>query len=149
MHESIALIVKEPLSRIERARRIADLIRETGQYRWAGIYDVGRENVSILAFSGTAAPAYPQFPVAKGLTGSAIRAKKTVVAGDVRTDPRYLTAFSTTRSEIIIPVLDENTGSVMGTIDVESEQENAFSDKDQRRLEECAKAARLLWLSIG
>jgi len=149
MHESIALIVKEPLSRIEKARRIADLIRETGQYRWAGIYDVGRENVSILAFSGTAAPAYPQFPVAKGLTGSAIRAKKTVVAGDVRTDPRYLTAFSTTRSEIIIPVLDENTGSVMGTIDVESEQENAFSDKDQRRLEECAKAARLLWLSIG
>jgi GAF domain-containing protein len=149
MHESIAVIAQAPLSRIEKARRIADLIRETRQYRWVGSYDVGRERVSILAFSGREAPAYPQFPIAKGLTGSAIRAKKTVVAGDVRTDPRYLTAFSTTRSEIIIPVLDENTGSVIGTIDVESEQANAFSDEDQRWLEECAKTARPLWVSIG
>jgi GAF domain-containing protein len=148
MHESILLIANAPVSRIEKARRIAGLIRETGQYRWVGIYDVGREIVSIVAFSGPAAPAYPQFPVAQGLTGSAIRAKKTVVASDVRTDPRYLTAFSTTRSEIIIPVVDENSGSVIGTIDVESEQEHAFSDEDQRRLEDCAKAARPLWLSI-
>jgi L-methionine (R)-S-oxide reductase len=149
MHESIALIAKAPLSRTEKARRLAGLIRETGEYRWVGIYDVGRAIVSILAFSGPAAPAYPEFPVAQGLTGSAIRGKKTVVAGDVGTDPRYLTAFSTTRSEIIIPVLDENTGSVIGTIDVESDEENAFSDEDRLWLEERAKAARPLWLSIG
>jgi len=149
MHEAIALMAQAPFSRTERARRIADRIREAGQYRWVGIYDVGREIVSIVAHSGPAAPAYPQFPVEKGLTGSAIRAKKTVVAGDVRTDPRYLTAFSTTRSEIIIPVLDENRGAVIGTIDVESDEENAFSDEHQRLLEDFARAARPLWLSIG
>jgi len=44
----------------------------------------------------------------------------------VRNDPRYLTAFGNTLSEIIIPVLDEKNGAVVGTIDVESERANAF-----------------------
>jgi len=149
MHEAIALMVRAPLGRVENARRIAGLIRETGPYRWVGIYDVGGEFVSLVAFSGPSAPAHPQFPVSKGLTGSAIRSRKPVVAGDVRTDPRYLTAFSTTRSEMIIPVLDENSGLVIGTMDVESEEENAFSDEDQRVLEACAKAARPLWGRAG
>jgi putative methionine-R-sulfoxide reductase with GAF domain len=39
------------------------------------------------------------------------------VVGDVRIDSRYLTAFGNTLSEIIIPVLDDKTGAVIGTID--------------------------------
>ena len=91
---------------------------------------------------------FPQFPVTNGLTGSAIRDKKTVVVGDVASDPRYLTAFGSTRSEIIIPVLDKKTGAVIGTIDVESEQANAFSEEDQKRLEHCARIAGPLWATL-
>ena len=91
-------------------------------------------------------PAFPQFPISKGLTGSAIRDKKTVVVGNVRNDPRYLTTFGNTLSEIIIPVRDKKTGAVVGTIDVESEEVNAFSGEDQRMLEDCASAARPLWV---
>ena len=69
-----------------------------------------------------------------------------MVVSDVRSDPRYLTAFGTTLSEIVIPVLDEKTGAVVGTIDVESEQANAFSLEDQKLLEACARVARLIWL---
>ena len=64
----------------------------------------------------------------------------------MRSDPRYLTAFGITLSEIITPVLDEKTGAVVGTIDVESEQANAFSLEDQKLLEACARVARLIWL---
>ena len=121
------------------------MIRHSRGYRWVGIYDVGPELVSIVAFSGPSAPAYPQFPVTKGLTGSAIREKRTIVVGDVGCDPRYLTAFGNTLSEIIIPVIDETAGAVVGTIDVESERKNAFSAEDQAMLEECARTARPLW----
>ncbi len=89
--------------------------------------------------------AFQQSSIACCISGSAIREKKTVVVGDVRSDPRYLTAFGSTVSEIIIPVLHEKTGAVVGTIDVESERANAFSEEDQRMLEECAEAARPLW----
>jgi L-methionine (R)-S-oxide reductase len=144
---SILEALGSSMDRIQKARQIAELIRNLRGYRWVGIYDVGSEMVSIVAYSGPGVPAYPQFLITKGLTGSSIQEKKTVVVGDVRNDPRYLTAFGSTLSEIIIPVLNEKTGAVVGTIDVESEQANAFSAEDQRVLEECAKAARPLWMA--
>jgi putative methionine-R-sulfoxide reductase with GAF domain len=51
-------------------------------------------------------------------------------AEKVRNDCRYLTAFGSTLSEVIIPVLDHSP-AVIGTIDVESERANAFSDVDR------------------
>lgn len=132
--------------RAERAKRLAELIRKIGGYRWVGIYDVGAENVSIVSWSGPRAPDYPTFPISKGLTGAAVREKKAVVVGDVRNDPRYLTAFSSTLSEIIVPVLAPGEDRVIGTVDVESEQANAFAPRDQQMIEQCAQAALPLWL---
>jgi putative methionine-R-sulfoxide reductase with GAF domain len=129
-----------------KAKRLAELIQKLGEYRWVGIYDVGRETVSIVGWSGPSAPEHPSFPVTKGLTGAAIESKKTVIVGDVRTDPRYLTAFGSTLSEIIVPVLHPGDGRVVGTVDVESEKANAFSTRDREMIEQCAQAALPLWL---
>jgi L-methionine (R)-S-oxide reductase len=68
-----------------------------------------------------------------------------VNVGDVLADPRYLTAFGTTRSEIIIPVFDGEGRSVVGTIDVESEKPNAFDKDVQDLLEACSVVIRTLW----
>lgn len=141
----IPAVLNHSGSRVEKAARIAETIRRLRSYRWVGVYDVGLELVSIVAFSGPSAPTYPQFPITKGLTGSAIREKRTIVVGDVGGDSRYLTAFGSTLSEIIIPVIDETAGAVVGTIDVESERKDAFSAEDQAILEECARLARPLW----
>lgn len=146
VRQSIGAVLGQALIRKEKAKRIAELVRRARNYRWVGLYDVTPEWVSILAYDGPDAPAYPRFPATKGLTGSSIERKKLVVVGDVRTDPRYLTAFGSTLSEIIVPVLNEN-GAVAGTIDVESERINAFSGDDQQMLEEAAQAAGPLWLS--
>ena len=59
---------------------------------------------------------HPTFPVAKGLTGAAIQQKES--GGRRRrpeNDPRYLTAFASTLSEIIVPVLSPGGESVIGT----------------------------------
>jgi len=45
---------------------------------------------------------------------------------------RQYLVFGNTLSEIIIPILDENSGAVLDTIDVESEQVNAFSEDDRK-----------------
>ncbi|MGD0545558.1 MAG: GAF domain-containing protein [Candidatus Acidiferrales bacterium] len=132
--------------RIAKAKRLAERIQVLGQYRWVGIYDVSAEIVSIISWSGPRAPEYPQFPVSKGLTSSAIQQKKTVVVGDVRNDSRYLTALGNTLSEIIVPVLAPGGDRVIGTVDVESDVANAFSERDQRMIEHCAQAALPLWL---
>jgi putative methionine-R-sulfoxide reductase with GAF domain len=130
----------------ERARQLAEAVRSLGNYRWTGVYHVGKEMVTIIGYSGPGAPAYPTFPITEGLTGAAIREKATVVVGDVRTDPRYLTAFGSTLSEIIVPIVDPRSGMVIGTLDVESARANAFSARDQKWLEECSRAALPLWV---
>jgi L-methionine (R)-S-oxide reductase len=131
--------------RWKKAEHIAAAIRNYGAHRWVGLYDLDEQMVSIIAWNGPGAPTYPTFPVTKGLTGAAIRDKKTVVVGDVRSDPRYLTAFGSTLSEIIIPILHPVDGRVIGTVDVESEKPNAFSPEDKEVLEQCAQAARPFW----
>jgi len=132
--------------RVEKARRLAERIQKLGEYRWVGIYDVGAELVSILAWSGPGAPEHPSFRVIEGLAGAAIQEKRAVIVGDVRNDPRYLTAFGSTLSEMIVPVLAPGGGRVIGTVDVESERANAFSASDQQMIEACAQAALPLWL---
>jgi L-methionine (R)-S-oxide reductase len=129
-----------------RAKRLAELVCKLGEYRWVGVYDVDEQDVSIIGWSGPGAPAHPTFPITDGLAGAAIREKKAVVVGDVRNDPRYLTAFGDTLSEIVVPVLAPGGGRVMGTVDVESERANAFSDADQKMIEQCAQASLPLWL---
>ncbi len=129
-----------------RAGRLAEMIRKLGEYRWVGVYDVDEENVSIIGWNGPGAPEHPTFPITKGLTGAAIGQKRAVIVGDVRNDPRYLTAFETTLSEMIVPVLAPGGGRVIGTVDVESERANAFGASDQQMIEQCAQASLPLWL---
>ena len=132
--------------RVVKAKRLAEMVRKLGDYRWVGVYDVGAESVSILAWSGPGAPEHSSFPMDKGLTGAAIQEKRAVIVGDVKSDPRYLAAFADTLSEIVVPVLSPADGRVIGTVDVESGQPGAFSARDQKMIEQCAQAALPLWL---
>lgn len=141
----LALIASGRFGRHQRAEQAAEVIRRIGPYRWVGIYDVGPEDASVFVWAGIGPPAFVRFPIAAGLTGEAIRSLKTVVANDVSSDPRYLTSFAGTRAEIIVPVLDSTRSRVVGTIDVESDRENAFGAKDQEVLEKCAIALEPLW----
>jgi L-methionine (R)-S-oxide reductase len=119
----------------------------SGDYRWVGLYDVDHAAglVRNLTWSGPGAPEYPTFSLSKGLTSAAVAQKQIVNVGDVSADPCYLTAFGTTRSEIIVPVFDAEANNVVGTIDVESEQPNAFSKEIQDLLESCSPVIRPLW----
>ena len=108
----ITLLLRKALPREQKAKAIAEAIRVAGAYRWTGLYDVDSETglVSNIAWSGSGAPEYPVFPITKGLTSRAITTKRTVNVGDVANDSDYLTGLPTTRSEIIIPVLDAAGG---------------------------------------
>ena len=96
--------------------------------------------------SGPDAPEYPTFPLTRGLTGAAIASRKTVNVGNVGADPRYLTTFDSTKSEIIVPVFDTKGRNIVGAIDVESEISNAFSADVQTLLETCSEISRPLWI---
>jgi putative methionine-R-sulfoxide reductase with GAF domain len=142
--ESIVTAARDRQSSLEE---VAARIRSSADYRWIGLYDVDHAAglVRNLTWSGPGAPEHPTFPLTKGLTSAAVARKQTVNVGDVSADPRYLTAFGTTQSEIVVPVLDTEANNVMGTIDIESEEPNAFSKDVQDLLESCSAVIRPLF----
>ena len=131
--------------RTGRLSRAADLIRRRGRHRWVGIYDVSAEEISNVAWSGASAPAFPTFPINRGLNGDAVRTGQPVIVGDVLNDPRYLTTFGSTRSEIVVPVFRKRSKTVVGTIDIESEESFAFNEQDAEVLRRFAEALAPLW----
>ena len=128
-------------------QQVADTLKNAGKFRWVGLYDVDHADgkVSNVVWSGQGPPEHPTFPLSRGLTSAAVSGRKTINVGDVAADPRYLTAFGTTRSEIIVPIFSRSDQTVVGTIDVESENPNAFSSEVQDFLEACSDEIRSLW----
>jgi GAF domain-containing protein len=138
-----ALATKD--SREAKARMAAELIRGSREYRWAGIYEIDGEEIAAIAWTGPKPPAFPRFPRTQGLCGASVQTGTTVVVGDVAKDPRYLTTFGSTRSEIVVPILRRASNHAIGLIDVESEKPNAFGDADRIFLEGCAALVAVLW----
>ncbi len=138
---------RAPEAREQRAARVAATVRRFGGYRWVGLYDVTTDEIAVIGWDGPAAPAHPRFARSEGLCGAAVAAGEAVVVGDVATDPRYLTTHTTTRSEIVVPVFSGS--DVVGLIDVESEQPDAFGERDRQLLERCAAVIVPLWRTNG
>src|SRR5213082_1040260 len=118
----------------KRMRQLVEMIRAARNYRWIGIYKIVNTEFVILAETGDEPPAYPRFPITQGLCGAALDSGKPIIVGDVHQDPRYLPTFHTTRSEIIVPMINEHR-KILGMLDAESEKANAFGDEDRQFLE--------------
>jgi GAF domain-containing protein len=119
------------------SKEVAEMIRAAGGYDWVAVYKVTKKEFVIMAETGDEPPAYPRFPLSQGLCGAALESGKTIVVGDVRKDPRYLPAFHNTRSEIIVPMVNEQK-RIVGMLDAESDEVNAFSADDRQFLERAA-----------
>src|SRR6266536_4363771 len=115
-------------------KQVAEMIRAARDYRFIAIYKIVNEEFVILAGTGNEPPTYPRFPTTQGLCSAALESGKPVIVGDVHHDPRYLPTFHTTRSEIIVPMTNENR-HILGMLDAESEKLNAFGEEDRQFLE--------------
>jgi L-methionine (R)-S-oxide reductase len=141
-------LAEGPDARSVKAHRAAAVIRAFGPYRWVGLYDVLAAEIAVIAWDGPEPPTHPRFPITKGLNGASVATRKPVIVQDVARDPRYLTTIGGTRGEMIQPVLN-TAGTVIGTIDVESDRVNAFAVGDEQILAACAKRLLWLWSSNG
>ncbi|MCA9933833.1 MAG: GAF domain-containing protein, partial [Anaerolineales bacterium] len=76
-----------------------------------------------------------------GLIAAAIRSCEPILVSDVRKDPRYLSGDSQTRSELVVPL---RAGTeLMGALDLQSPQVNAFDDRAVRIINVFAEHASL------
>ena len=112
-------------------------------YSWVGIYMVDGSDLVLDSWSGPAATEHTRIPIGKGVCGFAAKAGKTEIISDVSKDPRYLQCFLSTKSEIVVPI--SSSGKVVGEIDIDSDQLDAFSSVDREFLEAVARKASNQW----
>ena len=70
----------------------------------------------------------------KGVCGESAASRQTVIVGDVKTYPNYISCDSSARSEIVVPMVKE--GRLLGVLDLDSSLVGDYDELDQKYLEE-------------
>jgi L-methionine (R)-S-oxide reductase len=121
------------------AQRAVELLHgRFTHYDWVGIYWLDRTGTELVLgpWIGPEATEHTRIPVGVGICGAAAASGQTVIVDDVDADPRYLACFSTTRSEIVVPIFAD--GQVAGEIDIDGSDLAAYDQTDAIFLEEIA-----------
>jgi L-methionine (R)-S-oxide reductase len=140
---SLDSAVAESRGKAAREAMVKQLNTAVSTYSWVGIYIVDGKDLVLDAWAGPAATEHARIPIGKGVCGFAAKAGRTEIVSDVSKDPRYLQCFLSTKSEIVVPISSQ--GSVVGEIDIDSDQLDAFSSVDREFLEAVARKASSLW----
>jgi len=72
-------------------------------------------------------------PLGEGITGTAAATRRPILAGDVRNDPRYLSALDAVQSELAVPMVARE--KLVGVIDLQSTRLNAYREHDRSLLQ--------------
>jgi GAF domain-containing protein len=102
-------------------------------YDWTGFYRVvGERQLMVGPYQGTHGCLHIDFD--RGVCGAAARTKETQLVPDVEAFPDHIACSSSTRSEIVVPVLTPD-GQLIAVLDVDSDALAAFDKTDQTHLE--------------
>ena len=119
------------------AQRAVELLHDRfPHYDWVGVYWVEGDDLVLGPWVGPEATEHTRIPIGTGICGAAAASGTTEIVPDVHADPRYLACFASTQSEIVVPIFDG--GEVVGEIDVDGTDPDAFDETDARFLEEIA-----------
>ena len=99
---------------------------------WVGFYMMEDGELVLGPFQGL--PACIRIAVGKGVCGTAVEKKETIVVPDVHQFPGHIACDAASQSEIVVPIV--KNGEVIGVLDIDSPEKNRFSDVDQVGLEQ-------------
>ncbi|MFC1838426.1 GAF domain-containing protein [Thermodesulfobacteriota bacterium] len=110
-----------------------ELYHTFDHFSWVGFYRlVDDKTLKVGPFQGT--HGCLTIDIEKGVCGKCAREGKTQVENDVSAIPHHIACSIDTKSEIVIPVKD-NENNVRAVLDIDSTEINSFDEADQRYLE--------------
>ncbi len=112
---------------------VCELAHGFEAWHWTGFYRAVSDRLLIVGpYQGTHGCLRIDF--ARGVCGAAARTRTTQLVPDVELFPGHIACSSTTRSEIVVPVVAPD-GALLAVFDVDSNLEAAFDEVDQAELE--------------
>lgn len=114
---------------------VSAAIRSSLGYFWIGFYTVKDDELQLGPFQGDVA-CY-NIPYGKGVCGAAWQRGETIIVDDVEEFPGHIACSSLSRSEIVVPVRD-NEGKIWAVLDIDSINLCEFDEIDKEYLEQVA-----------
>lgn len=126
-----ALLQGEP-DVIANLANITAALKEQFNWLWVGFYLVKQDELVLGPFQGPVA--CTRIKKGRGVCGASWQQAQTLIVPDVEKFPGHIACSSLSKSEIVIPVLQNN--EVIAVLDVDSELLNQFDETDKKYLEE-------------
>ena len=103
---------------------------------WVGIYLLVGDTLVVGSHTGEY-PEHSHIAVGEGVCGTAVAEGSNQVVADVRERENYLACSFGTRSEIVVLIREGKR--IVGQFDVDSDEEEAFTEEDEALLAELAE----------
>ncbi|MDP4212632.1 MAG: GAF domain-containing protein [Bacteroidota bacterium] len=132
-----ALIEDEP-DRVANLANIAAALKEQFNWLWIGFYLVKENELVLGPFQGPVA--CTRIKKGRGVCGTAWQQMKTLIVPDVQLFPGHISCNSSSKSEIVIPLIQNR--EVVGVLDADSISLADFDAMDQRFLEQICSLIR-------
>lgn len=118
---------------IANAANLAALLFNTlPGLNWAGFYRWKDGQLVLGPFQGK--PACVRIPYGKGVCGMSAQTRQTVLVPDVHAFEGHIACDAASRSEIVVPVIQN--GTLWGVLDIDSPLLARFNETDRKYLEE-------------
>ena len=118
---------------------VAAALKEQFGWLWVGFYMVKKDELIVGPFQGPVA--CTRIRKGKGVCGTSWAQAKTLIVPDVEAFPGHIACSSLSKSEIVVPII--RNGEVLGVLDADSIDLDAFDQEDQRWLEEMMEAIHI------
>ena len=121
---------------------VSAVLHEAFDFFWTGFYLVEGSELIVGPFQGLVACLRIQ--KGKGVCGSAWENEQSIIVPDVNKYPGHIACSALSQSEIVIPMISDS-GKVLGVLDIDSTELDAFDDVDRNNLEKlCIHLGKIL-----
>jgi L-methionine (R)-S-oxide reductase len=117
---------------IANLANISAALKEQFNWLWVGFYLVKSNELVLGPFQGPVA--CTRIKIGRGVCGTAWQQNKTLIVEDVEKFPGHIACSSLSKSEIVIPL--RNNNEVIGVLDVDSKYLKEFDELDEKYLNE-------------
>ena len=115
------------------ATAIAVLHHKMDYFFWTGFYFLQGNRLIVKMYQGSVA--CMELKKNTGVCWAGINQQKTIIVSDVHDFEGHIACDSRSQSELVVPFFD-NKGILLGVLDIDSSQKNAFDQTDAENLEE-------------
>ena len=116
---------------IANMANMAAMLHETFGFWWTGFYRVIGNELILGPFQGPLA--CTRIAYGRGVCGTAWKERRTLVVPDVEQFPGHIACSSASRSEIVVPIFQND--EVIAVLDIDSDRLATFDETDSLYLE--------------